>query len=319
MSRILITGASGFIGSSLVEEALNQNWTVWAGIRKNSSREYLKDERIQFIDLNYSNKEKLKQQIKEHISQFGRWDYIVHNAGITKCLDPQEFEKVNYLYTCNFIEALKEVRAVPRKFILMSSLSAHPDPKTAYGKSKLKAEEFLISQNDFPHIILRPTGVYGPREKDYYLLLKSINMGLTVTPGLKPQNLTFIYVKDLVKIIFLLLNSFIKNKIYNISDGDVYPSEEFTETAKKILGKKFVIDLKVPLPLLKIVCAISEEVSLYTQKPSTLNKDKYKIMSQRDWSCDILPLISDIKYIPEHTLKAGLEETIAWYKENKWL
>ncbi|MDL2322353.1 NAD(P)-dependent oxidoreductase, partial [Bacteroidales bacterium OttesenSCG-928-A17] len=173
MKNILITGASGFIGSFLVEEALKRNWNAWAGIRKTSSREFLQNPGIHFIDLNFSNKDALKAQIREHISAHGKWDYIVHNAGVTKCLNRADFEKVNYLYTKHFIEALQESDAVPEKFVLMSSLSAHAEAKTAYGESKLKAENFLREQTGFPYIILRPTGVYGPREKDYYLMLKS--------------------------------------------------------------------------------------------------------------------------------------------------
>jgi Nucleoside-diphosphate-sugar epimerases len=59
----LITGASGFIGSFLVEKALEEGYETWAGVRKSSSREYLKDDRIQFLDLNFGDKNKLKEQL----------------------------------------------------------------------------------------------------------------------------------------------------------------------------------------------------------------------------------------------------------------
>ncbi len=59
--RILITGASGFIGSFLVEKALEKGYETWAGIRKSSSREYLQDTRIQFIDLPFQAKDKLTE------------------------------------------------------------------------------------------------------------------------------------------------------------------------------------------------------------------------------------------------------------------
>ena len=79
---------------------------------------------------------------------------------------------------------------MPDQFFLMSSLSAlgpgdeinlkpikiddWPTPNTSYGKSKLKAENYLKSFDDFPYIIIRPTGVYGPRDKDYLLMFKTI-------------------------------------------------------------------------------------------------------------------------------------------------
>ncbi len=180
--RILITGgASGFIGSFLVEKALEKNYEVWAGIRKSSSREYLQDEHIRFIDLNFSDKGKLKEQLSEFAREHGRFNYIIHNAGVTKCLNPDDFDRVNFQYTANFIDVLKEGDMVPDKFVLMSSLSAFglgdeinytpikltdtPNPNTAYGRSKLKAEQYLQQTTDFPYIILRPTGVYGPPGK----------------------------------------------------------------------------------------------------------------------------------------------------------
>ncbi len=319
MKKILITGASGFIGSFLVEEAIGRGWQTWAGIRKTSSKEYLTNPDIQFIDLNFSNPEQLSRQITEHVENYGNWDYIIHNAGVTKCLNPEDFDKVNYSFTKNFIEAIQKTRNTPEKFILMSSLSAWPDPDTAYGKSKQKAEQFLQEQVDFQHIILRPTGVYGPREKDYFLMVKSINAGFDMTAGFEPQKLTFIYVKDLVKAVFLALESPFSGKAYCIADGDVYTDKEYTEIVKNVLGKKFVVRIKVPLFLLKAVSIIAEGFSKLTKKASTLNRDKFKIMKQRDWTCDIQPLVSDLGFKADYNLKRGMQECVEWYKKNRWI
>jgi nucleoside-diphosphate-sugar epimerase len=312
--KILITGASGFIGSFLVEEALNRNLEVWAGIRRSSSKEYLQDPRISFIDLNYSDKEKLKHQISEHVSQYGKWDYIIHNAGITKSLDIRDFEKVNYLFTRRFIEALQESNAVPAKFILMSSLSAYPNPESVYGQSKLKAEHFLESQVNFPYIILRPTGVYGPRDKDYLMMLKTVDAGWDVTAGFKPQKLTFIYVKDLVKAVFLALESPLSNKAYFVSDGNVYTCETYTQIVKTALGKKFTVKIRVPLFVLKTISVLAEGIAHLTKKPSTLNRDKYKIMKQRDWTCDIMPLRQELGFEADYDLERGIAECVEWYR-----
>lgn len=331
MKKILITGASGFIGSFLIEKALSKGFEVWAGVRKSSSREYLQDERIKFIDLNFSDKNALTVQLKEQ----DRFDYIIHNAGVTKCLNPNDFDRINYAYTRNFVEALQSSDTVPAKFLLMSSLSAYgigdeinytpikltdiPNPNTAYGVSKLKAEQCLQSTENFPYMILRPTGVYGPREKDYYLMLKTVKSGLDVAAGFKPQHLTFIYVKDLVDAAFLTLESPLKNKHYFVADGDVYTDKEYTGLVKEVLGKKFVLSLKLPLWLIKTVSVVAEEVSKITKKPSTLNRDKFKIMKQRNWECDITPLMDDLNFSPKYNLKRGLEESVEWYKQNGWL
>lgn len=335
MKNIIITGASGFIGSFLVEKSLEKGFQTWAGVRKSSSREYLKDERIQFIDLNFSDKEKLADQLREFTDQYGPIGYVIHNAGVTKCLDPEDFDRINYQYAANFIDALKAANCEVDKFVLMSSLSAYglgdeenytpikvtdtPKPNTVYGISKIKAEQYLQANADFPYVILRPTGVYGPREKDYFLMLKTVKSGLDVGAGFKDQHLTFIYVKDLVDAAFLALESSVSNRGYFVADGDVHTDKEYTALVKKVLNKKFVLSMKIPLSVLKIVSVVAEELSKVTKKPSTLNRDKYKIMKQRNWECDITPLVEDLGFSPRYNLEKGLQESVEWYKENNWL
>ena len=91
--KVLVTGASGFIGSFLVEGGLERGMQTWAGVRKTSSRKYLQDPRIRFAELNFGNKELLKEQLAAHKQEHGGWDYIVHCAGVTKCLHKEDFDK----------------------------------------------------------------------------------------------------------------------------------------------------------------------------------------------------------------------------------
>lgn len=335
MKKILITGANGFIGSFLVEKALLLGYTVWAGVRKNSNREYLQDKQIQFLEFDWNNQSLLERQISDFGAINGRFDYVIHNAGITKCIDKNDFDKVNFTNTLILIHALINTGCSPDKFIYMSSLSVMglgdeisytpfretdtPHPNTAYGHSKHRAEQYIISQSNIPYLIFRPTGVYGPREKDYLMMLKTVKSGLDISVGFMPQHLTFIYVKDLADAIFLGIESEIKNKIYLVADGDVYTEKEYTSLIKETIGKKHVISLKVPLFVLKLISILAEYFSKIIDKPSTLNKDKYKIMKQRNWECDTSPLAEDLDFYPQYNLRQGLEESVSWYKENGWL
>lgn len=333
--RILITGASGFIGSFLVEKALECGFETFAGIRASSNRGYLTDKRIRFIDLQFSTPDGLRQQLQDFAATNGKFDYIIHNAGITKATNSSDFEKVNFQFTANFIDALIETDNIPAKFIFMSSLSvmgpgdeqnytpislSHtPAPNTMYGKSKLKAEEYLRSKTNFPSIILRPTGVYGPREKDYFLMIKTIQMGLDVSAGMQEQRLTFIYVRDLVDAVFLALQSPIAHKSYFVTDGDVYTDQEYTSLIKEITGKKMVLRLKIPLILIKAIACLTGYIAAATGKPATLNSDKFRIMKQRNWTCETEPLHTDLGFKAQYNLREGLSESIRWYKENHWL
>jgi nucleoside-diphosphate-sugar epimerase len=334
--KVLITGASGFIGGFLVREALHRGYEVWAGIRAGSSRARLRDERIRFIDLAYDEEIKLTKQLDDFRRDYGAWNYIVHNAGITKTPDKSEFFRINAGYTSRFIEALNVADCRPDKFLLMSSLSSygagdekgftpislddeqHPD--TAYGMSKLQAENSVRGQDYFPYIILRPTGVYGPGDQDYFMEIKSIRSGFDFAVGMTPQRITFIYVKDLATVVFLALEKDdVKNRHYFVADGDVYTDRSFARMIQGILLKKRVLRLRIPAGPVYVACLFSETIGKLTRKSMTLNTDKYKILKQRNWICDVTPLQEDLGFIPAYSLREGLEETIAWYMDEGWL
>lgn len=346
---ILVTGSSGFIGSFIVEEGLNQGYDVWAGIRGTSSRRYLQDKRIQFAQLDMQNPEKLRSQLLDYKEKLGGkgWDYVIHAAGATKCLHLQDFYRTNTEGTKNFISALRETDMVPQRFVFLSSfgifgairekpvrkptadnpwiyspilLSDHPQPNTAYGKSKLAAEHYLQEQHDFPYTILRPTGVYGPRERDYYLMAKSIKQHVDVAVGFTPQEITFVYVLDVVQAVFKsMVEPKTEGKAYFLSDGHIYNSRCYSDLVQKNLGNPWVLHLKLPLWFVRAFCWISGKISLVTGKMSLFNDDKYKILSQRNWQCDIEPAIADFGYDPQWDLERGVEASIRWYKQEGWL
>ena len=335
MESILITGASGFIGSFIVEEALKRKFNVWAGIRSTSSRQYLKNRKIHFLELDFAHPNELRAQLSGYKGTYNKFDYIIHCAGVTKCKNKKTFDAVNYLQTKYFIDTLKGLNMIPRQFIYISTLSVFGPvrekdytaieldddlmPNTAYGMSKMKAELYIQSIPGFPYVIYRPTGVYGPRELDYFLMVKTIQKHLDFSVGFRRQDLTFIYVKDIVKAIFLGMEKKVTRRTYFLTDGNVYKSRTFSDLIQKELGNPFVIRLKCPLIMLKVISLLAQFIATRSGKSSTLNLDKYKIMKQRNWRCDMTPTINELGYEPEYDLEKGVRETIAWYKNEGWL
>ena len=329
--KILITGASGFIGSFIVEEALKRGFETWAAIRKSSSKEWLQDERIRFIELNLSSKAQLVEQLRGQ-----DFDYVVHAAGVTKCLNKADFHRINTEGTKNLVDALLEVEMPLKRFVFVSSLSIFgaikeqqpyeairesdtPQPNTAYGRSKLAAEQYLEKKKGLPYIILRPTGVYGPREKDYFIMAKSIQQHSDFAVGYKRQDITFVYVKDVVQAVFLALEKGEDGRKFFLSDGEVYQSATFSNLIHEALGRPWWIRITAPVWVLRIVTFFGEYIGRMTGKVTALNNDKYNILKQRNWRCDIQPAIDELGYQPKYKLKQGVEETIKWYKDNKWL
>ena len=335
MKSILITGAGGFIGGFLVEEALRRGYDTWAAVRSTTSREFLTDERIHFIELDYTDQDRLEETLRDHMGEWGRWDYVVHNLGVTKSTNYMDFEQVNYGYLKALADAMQATNMTPDVFLLMSSLSVMgpgdektyqpfkssdvPLPNTYYGVSKLKAETYLQSLEGFPYTIFRCTGVYGPRERDYYLMIKSIKRGFDFSVGFDKQMLTFIYVKDLVTAVMDALDKGPLYKAYFISENQGYTQQEFRKIVCEELGKKFVVPVTCPLWVVKRVCAIAEWIGKVTLKASTLNRDKYKILKQRNWLCDTSDARRDFGFNPQYSLREGIREAIAWYRQAGWL
>ncbi|MEE9372202.1 MAG: NAD(P)-dependent oxidoreductase [Saprospiraceae bacterium] len=328
MSKILITGASGFVGSFLIEEALNEGLETYAGIRATSNKKWLQDDRIHFLELDLTTTNHLKEVIEYH-----QFDYIIHNAGVTKSNKKSEYFTVNVDYSKNLAEASLVSRKL-KKFSFISSLAAFgpadyqkekvlsnhsiPHPVTTYGHSKLKAERVLKELKSLPLIIFRPTGIFGPRESDFLNVFETINRGFAPSVGFEEQWISLIYVKDLVNIILKATISDIKNKAYFVTDGNLYPSAKFNRAIAESLGKN-PFHFKVPLPLVYVIAGISEGLSRISGNASILNMDKFQEIKARNLDCDISNLVQDFDFKPKYDLQAAINETTEWYKENKWL
>jgi nucleoside-diphosphate-sugar epimerase len=338
---VLITGASGFVGSHLVDYALAEQFTPCAGIRASSSKAYLQDPRIRFLHLPLSDVAKLTAQLRQYRAVHGVFDYVVHVAGIVNATDPQEFERVNFGYTKNLVDALMAADMVPKKMVYISSLSAFgpggsdktqrpdkagypaairhsdtPKPNTAYGKSKLQAERYLYSLPGFPFIILRPTGIYGPRDRGYLAYIKMVDSGFMPRMGYSPQYITFIHVKDLARVVFAALTAPWVRRAYFVADGDVYTTKAFSEIIKKHLGKKYVFSFPLPLWLVKAVAYTADALYRWRGRtPSSLNADKYPILTARSWICDTAPLRRDLHFTPACRLDESLKDLIADYRK----
>lgn len=325
--KVLITGATGFVGYHLVEEALHNNLDVYAAIRKSSKIGHLKNLNIQYTYLNFNDINSLKEELREK-----QYDYILHAAAVTRARSQKEYDTINAEYTYNLAAAAKAADINIKGFVFISSLAAlgplrnlnglisettTPRPITAYGKSKLLAEEKLRSISGLPFTILRPTAVYGPRDTGIYVFFKQLKKGIEPYIGREAQKLSFIYVKDLshiaVKSMYMC-----SQQTYNIADGNFYDKYELGMIAKNVLNLR-AAKFHLPVNFVKIMAAVNEKVSSLGNKAAILNTDKLKELTAANWACDIEHAKQDIGFYPAYDLKKGLTETLTWYKQHKWL
>jgi UDP-glucose 4-epimerase len=329
--NILITGASGFIGSYLVDAALKKNYRTVAGIRSTSSKKYLTNPDIHFLDMDFNSEKSLDLAIQTFVSNFGKIDFVIHNAGVTRAKKNEDYDRVNFENTQRLVNALQRNQQVPEKFVLISSLAAYgpaendvsvissqeKKPLTAYGRSKLKAESVLFNTTNFPFVIINPTAVYGPKDKDVFFLIQSIHKGFEVYIGHKKQLLSFVHVEDLCAAIFIAMESTALNQQFLVSDLQVYTSAEFNQQIKSILNKK-TLSIVMPVWLVKSIASVAETIGKLTGNVQILNQERLKEFVAPDWSVNSSDIVA-LGYQPKYNLEAGLTQTIEWYQQEKWL
>jgi nucleoside-diphosphate-sugar epimerase len=335
--RVFITGASGFIGYHLVAAALQAGMEVHAAVRPSSDLNFLKElqksaepEALVFVNTDFSSKEALRSLLEK-----GGYTYIIHAAGVTKAKNAAAYNLVNAEYSLNLAQAAMSSDIPLRRFVLLSSLAAIgplayaeeqpitestlPIPVTDYGRSKLLAEQYLETVSGLPLSIIRPTAVYGPGEKDLFVLFKTLSKGLDAYIGNGPQRLSFVYVKDLVAATMAALTESQKEvTVYNISDGNAYDRYALADRFSEISGRH-VFRAHLPMALVKLIAGFLDFVYGFSSTTPVLNKEKLKELTASNWICSIDAARNNLQYRPQYDLRQGLTETLIWYKENKWL
>lgn len=332
--RVLIVGASGFIGGFIAAESLRRGYDTWCALRESSSRRFLTDSRLKFITLDYDDPEAMARVLASALPAGERWDWVVYNLGATKVANYADFDRINCRYLRDFLSALGEAGMMPRRLLYMSSLSVLgpgdekgyapltgdmvPFPDTRYGVSKLKSETLLEMTPGLDWVILRPTGVYGPHDRDYRMMISCIDHHVDFGAGvMRRQVQTFIYVEDLACAVFDALERGRARTKYIVSEGRGYTQREVSRIIASRLGRRVVVPVRVPLWLLRAVCAVAEKIGVLRMKTSTLNRDKYRIMRRRNWNADATPAREDFGFNPRHDLRAGMDKTVAAYLQEK--
>ena len=326
--KVLITGATGFVGYHLINQAILAGLDVYAAVRQQSDTSHLDSTKVSYVSLDYSSVEGLRDVLEKH-----QFQYIIHAAGITKAKDQAVYNKINAEYSRNLGLAISTVNYKVKKFVFLSSLAAlgplknlseklqdksKAHPVTSYGASKILAEQYLSEIPGLPIITIRPTAVYGPREKDLFILFNTINKGLEPYIGNFKQQLSFVYVVDLATIVVKALFSEIVGATYNISDGKVYDRYALAFFIRQALGKK-TLKFHLPIAVVNLLASTMELLYSRSKEAPTLNKEKMAELTAVNWACDIQNIQKDLGYAPFFDLEKGVSETVTWYKSNNWI
>jgi nucleoside-diphosphate-sugar epimerase len=317
----LVTGATGFIGSHLVDALIKRGYTVTCLARKTSNLKWIEhlDIKYTFCDL---------ADIESYRDKIDNYDYVFHLAGLTKAVSGKDFFSANAENTKKLLEIIADRNSKIKRFIFLSSLAAvgpsgdgnpisedlPPKPVSMYGKSKLEGENAVMGYKDrIPITIIRSPAVYGPRDSDFLLLFKLINKG--ISPYWGKCYYSLLYVEDLVQGIILSAEKHeSEGKVFFLSNGMLYSNEDIVREISLVLNSK-VIRLKLPRSMMHFLAFIVEKLN----KKGIMNRDKVKELYYSNWTCDATQAKEELGFNAKITLREGIKWTADWYKIHQWL
>lgn len=325
--KILVTGATGFVGSHLVDCLVERGSDVRCLVRQSSNLRYVKHPQIELAYGGLDDSTDWDEALADV-------DLIYHVAGTTFARRAKDYFTVNHQGTEALLaEALKR-RDQIKRFVYISSLAAvgpardgnpvdedtTPAPITPYGRSKLLAEEAVRVVSDLlPVTIVRPPAVYGPRDYGIFEFFKAVKGGMFPMIGRRDKRVSLVHARDLVDGIILAGESEASlGRTYFISSEDNYSMRAVADLMAALMRKR-LRTITIPRPLAYGVAIAAEAAAALMGKPPVINRDKVTDLSQTGWTCSIERAQSELGYNPRVPLEEGLRETISWYRSEGWL
>jgi nucleoside-diphosphate-sugar epimerase len=325
--KVLVTGATGFIGSHLAERLVEKGRQVRCLVRRTSNLRYLQKPGIELV---YGGLD----SATDWNDALSGVDTIYHVAGLTFARRRHDYYRVNHHGTEAILAAALKRRDQIKKFVHISSLAAvgpgrngepvteetAPAPITDYGRSKLLAEEAIWTVSDvLPVTVVRPPAVYGPRDYALYELFKQFARGLSPQIGRYDKKISLVHVSDLVEGTLLAGENDASNgRAYFISSDEVYSWSAVSSLLESVIGRR-ARKIAIPRVFAYGVAMIAEAGAAVARKPPVINRDKVTDLSQPCWACSVDRARRELGYRQQVVLEEGLRETIDWYRSEKWL
>jgi nucleoside-diphosphate-sugar epimerase len=302
VTTLAITGATGFVGSTVLEEALAQGHTVRALTR----REQAPLEGVEWISGTLADEGGLCRLCEGA-------DAAIHVAGLTNTPDPDQFESANVIGTEAMITAAEH--AGVRRFVFVSSLSAREPNLSAYGASKARAEA-LVEGSGLDWTIVRPPAVYGPRDVDMFELFRSARLGVVPLP---PGGATsIIHVADLARLLLALAGRKGPRTIFEPDDGREggWAHKELAQAIGRAVGRRMVFAPHLPRGVLDMAARADR---LLRGDKAKLTPDRVGYMAHPNWVARFDRRVPAEIWQPRIGGEEGLAATAGWYRLVGWL
>lgn len=325
--RILITGATGFVGSHLAERLAELGSELYLLLRQTSKRDHIAHLRFTPVVSDLRDPALLTEAI-------GNVDYIFHSAGLVKAESLDEFMRVNSGGTQSLLELALKHNPNLKRFVLISSQAAggpsragvlkrETDPAVPvsdYGRSKRAAEEAVLAVKErLPVTIVRPPAVFGPRDTEVLTFFKFVRSGLMLKFGGRESFVSIVYVADLVDGILRagMMPEGI-GEIFHVNTQDELSQWQAQRLMANVM-KTETQPLRIPFWLLRWLAPRMEKLDRKLGNSPLLGADKVKELSFPYWTTSSERARQQLGFKPLQPLEDSLRETYDWYRELKWV
>ncbi|MBD3286749.1 NAD-dependent epimerase/dehydratase family protein [candidate division WOR-3 bacterium] len=320
--KVLVTGASGFLGSHICDALHEAGYEAHALVRKTSSRDWLRHDWINIHTAELDDVKGLSEILK------GKYA-VIHAAAALHGAADEVLEYVNV--TCTKLMAEQAVKAGIRKFVFISSNAAtepgssiypkkepgEDNPVSPYGMTKKRAEEVLSRYHKKMKVVnLRYVVIYGPRDKHLVRLFKLVASPVTPILGKYPIYMPSVYVKDGARAAVSALSANVPSgSTYYISDGMPYTFETLYDMIASAIGIKLRF-IRIPIGLaaffMGLVFGSKKTDVAFTAKNIRDFRNRFRLISPEK-------AIRELDWKPEVMAWDGFRETVQWYRDQGWL
>jgi nucleoside-diphosphate-sugar epimerase len=324
--RVLITGATGFVGSHLVAALAEAGAEIRALVRRSSQVAQLERLGVTRIEGGLDDPAALVRAVEGV-------DVVFHLAALTSARSEAEYEQTNVGGTIRLLDAIAAASERPGRLIYLSSLAAagpcrdgRPvgrddpcQPLTTYGRTKLAGERACLEARELIEtVVLRPPAVYGPRDREMLRFFRLAARGLLPIPAGPERMVQLIHVADLVEAARRAATAAGAAGIYHVAEPRAYRWEEVAGLFGQALGKR-VRTMRIPQALISTAAAVSEVAAGALGRSTVFNREKARELLAPGWLCETEALRHEVGFTPEITLAEGLIQTAAWYRAEGWL